>query len=245
MQRVIIPSWRRKPQPQPFLAPLAPRKGLIGGVCAIVGRCHAATAAGVLLLGGCITIGAFAVFLFSQGSPDDQQTEASFLPNDQPAEMAPASGERVEEEVAAVTSADLPAFAPDPGETASIAATRQSVDLPPVGTPLALMPAVQANAAVAALNAVRPGEDDGVPVPTMKPESSVAATASAEPSAAMKNGVTNRAVNMRASPRAGASVLGVVPAQTALKIEQGCRDWCAVSYDGRSGYIYKSFISYR
>lgn len=242
---MIIPFWRRKPKPQPFLAPLAPRKGLVGGLCAIVGRRHAATAAGVLLLAGCIPIGAFGVFLFNQGSVEDQLAEAIFLPSDQPADTAPASGERVEEEIAAVTSADLPAFEPDFGETASIAATQQPVDLPPVGTPLALMPAAQGNAAVAALNAIQPDQDDSVPVPTMKPESPVAAVASAEPSAAMKNGVTNRAVNMRASPRAGASVLGVVPAQTALKVEQGCQDWCAVSYDGRSGYIYKRFVTYR
>lgn len=51
-------------------------------------------------------------------------------------------------------------------------------------------------------------------------------------------------VNMRSGPSDDAEVLMVVPGGADIEAETGC-NWCAVSYDGRAGYIYKSFISYR
>jgi uncharacterized protein YraI len=59
----------------------------------------------------------------------------------------------------------------------------------------------------------------------------------------MRRARANRHVNMRAGPDDGAQVLMVVPALAEIEAEDGC-GWCEVAYQGRTGYIYKSFISY-
>ncbi|MBX3581478.1 MAG: SH3 domain-containing protein [Rhizobiaceae bacterium] len=50
------------------------------------------------------------------------------------------------------------------------------------------------------------------------------------------------AVNMRSAPKKGASVLGVVPAGTSVKV-MSCDGWCQISWNGRNGWVYKSFLS--
>lgn len=66
--------------------------------------------------------------------------------------------------------------------------------------------------------------------------------------AAAKGGVTagaarvTSAVNMRSAPRKGAGVLGVVPAGTNVKV-LSCDGWCQISYNGRKGWVYKSFLA--
>jgi hypothetical protein len=50
------------------------------------------------------------------------------------------------------------------------------------------------------------------------------------------------AVNMRSGPKKGASALGVVPAGTAVNVIS-CDGWCQVSYNGRTGWVYKSFLA--
>ncbi|MBO6717469.1 MAG: SH3 domain-containing protein [Rhizobiaceae bacterium] len=50
-------------------------------------------------------------------------------------------------------------------------------------------------------------------------------------------------VNLRAGPADDAEVLLVVPGSADIEAQTGC-NWCAVTYDGREGYIYKNFISY-
>ncbi len=50
------------------------------------------------------------------------------------------------------------------------------------------------------------------------------------------------AVNMRSSPKKGSSVLGVVPAGTTVTV-QSCDQWCSISWNGKSGWVYKSFLS--
>ncbi len=49
------------------------------------------------------------------------------------------------------------------------------------------------------------------------------------------------AVNMRARGQKGAKVLGVVPAGATVSLF-GCDSWCEISYEGRKGYVYKSFV---
>jgi hypothetical protein len=49
-------------------------------------------------------------------------------------------------------------------------------------------------------------------------------------------------VNMRAGPDDDATVLTVVPANASIEAEDDCR-WCEVSYEGKTGYIYRSFIA--
>lgn len=51
-------------------------------------------------------------------------------------------------------------------------------------------------------------------------------------------------VNLRAAPGNESEVITVVPFDAALMAEKDCPHWCAVTYDGRKGYIYKSLIGY-
>lgn len=50
------------------------------------------------------------------------------------------------------------------------------------------------------------------------------------------------AVNMRSSPEKGSSVLGVVPAGTSVSVKS-CNQWCNITWNGKSGWVYKSFLS--
>lgn len=75
-----------------------------------------------------------------------------------------------------------------------------------------------------------------------KPETPLA-IAQATP-AGLKNAVTNGAVNLRAAADKDAEVLLVVPKNVSIEAQENCT-WCAVTYQGSQGYIYKSFIDYR
>lgn len=59
----------------------------------------------------------------------------------------------------------------------------------------------------------------------------------------LRNATTTGHVNMRSGPSDEAEVLAVVPARTRIQAEADC-NWCATVYEGRSGYVYKSFLSY-
>jgi len=53
----------------------------------------------------------------------------------------------------------------------------------------------------------------------------------------------NQHVNLRAGPSDGARVLMVVPANARIQAAKDCAYWCEVVYEGRRGFIYKSFIA--
>lgn len=50
------------------------------------------------------------------------------------------------------------------------------------------------------------------------------------------------AVNLRSSPRKGSSVAMVVPAGSAVNV-LSCDGWCQVVYNGKKGWVYKSFLT--
>jgi hypothetical protein len=81
------------------------------------------------------------------------------------------------------------------------------------------------------------------PQPRPTPPSPASAASPAADSA-KRAAVVKRAVNMRAAPNGRAQVLTVVPASSEIRAEAGC-SWCEIDYQGRSGFIYKSFIDYR
>jgi hypothetical protein len=70
-----------------------------------------------------------------------------------------------------------------------------------------------------------------------------AETTAAVPSVSKAVAKATAWVNLRAGPSDDAEVLMVVPALADIQAEAAC-NWCAVSYDGREGFIYKTFISY-
>lgn len=51
----------------------------------------------------------------------------------------------------------------------------------------------------------------------------------------------SRGVNMRARPKGGAGVVGVVPRGATVQL-LGCDVWCEIVYNGRRGFIYKDFV---
>lgn len=64
----------------------------------------------------------------------------------------------------------------------------------------------------------------------------------ARPQRDLTESQTAKWVNLRAGPDNDAAVLAVVPANASIMAQANCRHWCAVVYEGRQGYIYKSFI---
>lgn len=122
---------------------------------------------------------------------------------------------------------------PDPARTASI--------LSAIPSQHALQPEVdiaETEAEIAALESVqRTQVEEDIGVPSAPAVASVAADSD------LRNATTTGHVNMRAGPNDEAEVLAIIPASTHIQVEADC-NWCAVAYEGRSGYIYRSFISY-
>jgi len=69
----------------------------------------------------------------------------------------------------------------------------------------------------------------------------VLATASGEAVAAPALARVKSAVSMRSGPDRGAEVVGTVPADGPVQVVQ-CDGWCEVVYNGRRGFIYKTFL---
>ncbi|MCY6383392.1 SH3 domain-containing protein [Hoeflea prorocentri] len=82
-----------------------------------------------------------------------------------------------------------------------------------------------------------PQQSSVVPVPAPP----VAATALPEPG--LVNAKTRKWVNMRSAPNNKARVLAVVPAQADIFADENCTRWCGVVYEGRKGFIYRTFIT--
>lgn len=54
---------------------------------------------------------------------------------------------------------------------------------------------------------------------------------------------TNKYVNLRAGEDNDAEVLAVIPANAQVRAQDNCAHWCRVVYEGRQGYVYKTFLS--
>ena len=50
------------------------------------------------------------------------------------------------------------------------------------------------------------------------------------------------AVNLRAGPDNDAGVLTIIPAKAAVTVVD-CDQWCQITYQGKKGFIYKSFVA--
>lgn len=225
----------------PFLSPLSQQRSFRESLGQ---RLPSATAPIVfMVVGGLTLVVAIAGML---GSPDTDPTATAAESPVEPALAAPAAPPAVaavpavsfasELEAARIPEAAVTAAGetdPDPARTASI--------LSAIPSQHALQPEVEiaeTEAEIAALESVQRTqveEDIGVPA--------APATASLAADSDLHNATTTGHVNMRAGPNDEAEVLAIIPASTRIQVEAGC-SWCAVAYDGRSGYIYRSFISY-
>ncbi|MEI9415066.1 SH3 domain-containing protein [Mesorhizobium sp. Cs1321R2N1] len=50
-----------------------------------------------------------------------------------------------------------------------------------------------------------------------------------------------RTVTMRSAPKKGGTPIGTVPARTSVQLI-GCKQWCEVVYNGKHGWVYKSYV---
>lgn len=86
---------------------------------------------------------------------------------------------------------------------------------------------------------LEPTVDD---VPSPAPRGQDAASDDDKPQVSGRTVTVNDGVNMRSAPRSGSGVLTVIPRGARVIAAPGCEQWCRVSYNGRSGYIYRTFI---
>ena len=59
--------------------------------------------------------------------------------------------------------------------------------------------------------------------------------------AAAGNGRILRPVTMRSGPKKNATAIGTVPARTSVQV-MNCKQWCQIVYNGKTGWVYKSYI---
>jgi len=59
--------------------------------------------------------------------------------------------------------------------------------------------------------------------------------------AAAGGGRILRAVTMRSGPKKNAAAIGTVPARTSVQV-MSCKQWCQIVYNGKTGWVYKSYI---
>lgn len=85
------------------------------------------------------------------------------------------------------------------------------------------------------------GEAPPAVAPPAKPAGPAPRAAAPQPN---RTAQVRSAVNMRAAPRKGASVLTVIPAGAKVGVVD-CDLWCHVVHEGRSGYIFKDFVEGR
>jgi hypothetical protein len=116
----------------------------------------------------------------------------------------------------------------DPADSTDIAAIPEAEIKPRKQNTAAVEPnSSQADTKLAAL----PGVDVG----------GLAGHPASESTGASRQAQIVKSVNLRASGQKGAKVLGVVPAGTTVSLF-GCTQWCEVSYNGRRGWVYKTFV---
>ncbi|WP_292181881.1 SH3 domain-containing protein [Mesorhizobium sp.] len=82
-------------------------------------------------------------------------------------------------------------------------------------------------------------------VPTQQPAAAEGdgsqAKAKSRKVAAAGTGRILRAVTMRSGPKKNAAAIGTVPARTSVEV-MSCKQWCQITYNGKTGWIYKSYI---
>ncbi|UVK41766.1 SH3 domain-containing protein [Mesorhizobium sp. AR10] len=164
-------------------------------------------------------------------------------------------------EIAALAPNDPRWTAPDSKTASSPEATSsdQATDQVTQETPSAAFaePAAQTDGTTllskvaAAKNAATDDNPDGAQtaaIPTPKPQLSTAtegdgSQAQAQPQkvSAVSTGRILKAVTMRASPKKNATAMVTVPAKTSVQV-MSCKKWCQIVYNGKRGWVYKSFI---
>jgi hypothetical protein len=186
--------------------------------------------------------------------PPAIDAEAALVRSDAPAvQAAPAPVE-----TAAAPPVSAPPAAATPAAAPALAFTGQGGDvtaaLPPaevlrevaVGGPVTATQPDSAPAAAAPHPTPAPRTDASEVAVNTPPAKPAEAAPKPEPAAAadpsMEEAIIRRGVNMRASAKSGSRVIAVIPANTRVSADLPCQHWCAISYKGQRGYVYRDFL---
>ncbi|MER8623925.1 SH3 domain-containing protein [Mesorhizobium sp. M1143] len=143
----------------------------------------------------------------------------------------------------------------DPAATPSDQAPAEQAAAKPSDAAAFEEPAAQGDATTQLSKVAAAANDDDAEtaaIPTPKPqlpdEQSSAATndtqTKAKPqkvAAAAGTGRILRTVTMRSGPQKNAAAIGTVPAKSSVQV-MSCKKWCQIVYNGKRGWIYKSYI---
>ncbi|MGX9180599.1 SH3 domain-containing protein [Mesorhizobium sp. BHbdii] len=161
--------------------------------------------------------------------------------------------------VVVAAKAEIPALAPnDPRWTGSGSTSRQMAGqaeqtAKPSTAAAFADPAAKTKVAALLAKVAAPNKTatDGAPtaaIPNSKPGEPAApqndgTQAKVEPkkASAADTGRILRAVTMRTGPKNNAAAIVTVPAKTSVQV-MGCNKWCQIVYNGKRGWIYKSFV---
>ena len=157
-------------------------------------------------------------------------------PPDQ-AESQPAPSEQAAEPSAA-QSTDTAFAEPAAENDASDALSKVAAPAPADETPTAAKKPGDKmdDAQTAAIPEAKPQAPDAQPAAT-----DGAAQPKPQKASAAANGRILRAVTMRTSPKKGAAAITTVPAKTSVQVI-GCKKWCEIVYNGKHGWVYKSYV---
>lgn len=148
-------------------------------------------------------------------------------------------------ETTAAVEVDIPASDDPRWGSAKTAAIRSSSEAPAEGGELAY--AADAPAAALKRTVLDDSTDDTETSAIPRSRPAVEADEPDRPSAdvgraANRTATIASSVNMRAKGAKGARVIGVIPRGATVRLVD-CDGWCEVVYEGRRGFIYKSFLS--
>ncbi|WP_292545049.1 SH3 domain-containing protein, partial [Mesorhizobium sp.] len=79
------------------------------------------------------------------------------------------------------------------------------------------------------------------PLPAATQKDGAQAKVEAKQASAAETGRILRGVTMRTGPKNGAAAIVTIPAKTSVQV-MGCKKWCEIVYNGKRGWIYKSFV---
>ncbi|MCI5077767.1 SH3 domain-containing protein [Oricola sp.] len=193
----------------------------------------------------------------------DVAQTAEPAPEDVPAETASADAPRV---IAPLPAAETERF--DGGPVANDASEEQDavlmadaggdslpetaqIGLDAASTAAIPVAVAETEAEVAALEeamAAEGAQGFALPGETAEPAAAAAsmdepaATVAVLPDAPQSPAWTSEHVNLRATPDNEGEIVAVIPADSEILAQEDCTHWCAVTHEGRSGFVYKSFI---
>lgn len=222
---------------QPFLSPLGERRRALPAVAAPLA---------VTIIGGVALVVAFGALFSGMASKSSAPATAAPIIERQAtiAQTLSETGSGPELDVPAPPVAQKTSQMDAPDRTAAIPSVTR-----PDPEPQALslnVPVAENEDDIAVLEVIQmqQAEDEPEPATVAEDEAEATVIAQAQAGPALKPAVVNGAVNLRAAPDNDARVLMVVPAKAQIEAQDDC-NWCAVTYQGDQGYIYKSFIDYR